>query len=62
MILSASIMLDHTFNLKEEAEIIEKAVEDALVNNIVTEDINSENSFSTIEVGDWISNRAEELF
>jgi len=62
MILSAAMMLDHTFNLKDEAKTIEKAVEDALVNNIVTEDINSKNSFSTIEVGDWISNRAEELF
>ncbi len=61
MILSVAMMLNHSFDMKKEADIIEKAVEDGLLNNIVTEDINKENSYSTSQVGDWISNKVADL-
>ena len=57
MILSLSMMLDLSFNLKKESEIILKSVEDALKDNVVTMDINNKKYLSTSEVGDWISNK-----
>ena len=57
MILSLSMMLDLSFNLKKESEIILKSVEDALKENVVTMDINNKKYLSTSEVGDWISNK-----
>jgi 3-isopropylmalate dehydrogenase len=54
-ILSAAMMLDLAFNLKEEAEAIRKAVEQSIDNEFVTEDLNRNNPKSTSEVGDWIS-------
>jgi 3-isopropylmalate dehydrogenase len=54
-ILSAAMMLDLSFNLKEEAEAIRKAVEQSIDNEFVTEDLNRNNPKSTSEVGDWIS-------
>ena len=54
MILSVAMMLNHSFDMKKEADIIEKAIEDGLLNNIVTEDINKENSYSTSQVVDLI--------
>lgn len=54
-ILSASMMLDLAFDLKEEAEAIRKAVEQSIDNEYVTEDLNRKNPRSTSEVGDWIS-------
>ena len=54
-ILSLSMMLDHSFNLKKESEIINNAVEDSLKNKYVTADLSSDiNSFSTDQVGDYI--------
>ena len=54
-ILSLSMMLDHSFNLKKESEIINKAVEESLKNKYVTPDLSSgKNSFSTDQVGDYI--------
>ena len=54
-ILSLSMMLDHSFNLKKESEIINKAVEESLKNKYVTPDLSSDkNSFSTDQVGDYI--------
>ena len=54
-ILSLSMMLEYTFNLKEESKIINRAVEDSLKNNYVTPDLSSvKNSYSTDQVGDYI--------
>ena len=60
MILSLAMMLDLSFNLKKESEIILKSIEDALRENFVTIDIDSNNYNSTSEVGDWLSNRVYE--
>jgi 3-isopropylmalate dehydrogenase len=54
-ILSAALMLESSFDLKEEAAIIRKAVEASLEQGKVTEDISKENPLSTSEVGDWIA-------
>ena len=59
-ILSLSMMLDHSFNLKKESEIINNAVEESLKNKYVTPDLSSDkNSFSTDQVGDYIVNFIE---
>ena len=62
MILSAALMLDLSFNMKKESDIIIKSVEDALNNKYVTQDINNKNFYSTQEIGSWISNRVEDQF
>ena len=62
MILSVSMMLSHSFNLLKESELIEKSVNEALQNSIVTVDINKENNFSTSYVGDWIANKLVDLY
>lgn len=62
MILSVSMMLSHSFNLLKESELIERSVDEALQNSIVTVDINKENNFSTSYVGDWITNKLAELY
>ena len=50
-------MLDHSFNLKDESKIINRAVEDSLVNKFTTPDLNNyNNAFTTDEVGDYIIN------
>ncbi len=54
-ILSAMMLLEH-FGLQEEAIAIGKAVENALTNNIVTPDLNTNSSFGTNYVGDYIAN------
>lgn len=54
-ILSAAMMFDLAFKLKKEAEMIRKAVEQSIEENIVTVDLSRTNSKSTSEVGDWIS-------
>jgi 3-isopropylmalate dehydrogenase len=54
-ILSLSMMLDYTFNLKEEVNLINKAVESSLINGYTTPDISkNQNSYSTEQVGDYI--------
>ncbi|MFW5754015.1 MAG: 3-isopropylmalate dehydrogenase [Marinilabiliaceae bacterium] len=55
-ILSAALMLESAFDLKEEAGLIRKAVDASLEEGKVTEDISNENPLSTTEVGDWIAN------
>jgi len=55
-ILSAAMMLDLAFNLKEEAEAVKKAVEKSIEADYVTVDLNKEKPRSTSEVGDWIAN------
>ena len=48
-------MLDHSFNLKKESQIINNAVEESLKNKYVTPDLSSDKrSFSTDQVGDYI--------
>jgi len=55
-ILSAAMMFEYAFMLKDEAESIKKAVDASLDEGIVTEDI-AENAkpSSTSDVGDWIA-------
>ncbi|WP_310556830.1 3-isopropylmalate dehydrogenase [Flavobacterium sp.] len=53
-ILSAAMLLEH-FGLKQESEVVHKAVEEALEMNIVTPDLNVVRSFSTDYVGDFIT-------
>ena len=53
-ILSAAMMFDLAFKLKEEAEMINRAVEKSIEGNIVTEDLDRTNPKSTSEVGDWL--------
>ena len=54
-ILSLSMMLEYSFNLKVESEIINKAVEESLTKRYTTPDLNIENkAYTTREVGDYI--------
>lgn len=55
-ILSAAMMLEYAFNLKEEAELIRNAVNASLEAEVVTEDIVSKGgkAYKTSEVGKWI--------
>jgi 3-isopropylmalate dehydrogenase len=55
-ILSAAMMFEYAFKLKDEAEAIKNAVNASLVEGVVTEDI-AENvkPSSTSAVGDWIA-------
>ena len=57
-ILSAAMMFEYAFNLKEEAEAIKVAVNKSLAEGVVTEDIaeNVKPSFTSV-VGDWIANQ-----
>ena len=57
-ILSAAMMLEH-FKMKEEAELIRKAVEWTLANGFVSRDIDSVNSYSTTTIGDLIRDFVE---
>jgi len=54
-ILSASLMFNYAFGLKDEASLIHLAVEQSLKQGIVTEDISKDNPKTTSEVGDWIA-------
>ncbi len=55
-ILSAAMMLEHAFDMQGEAELIREAVDAALDQDVVTEDIGEAGkSKSTSEVGDWIA-------
>ena len=57
-ILSAAMMLEYAFNMKEEAGLIRNAVAASMDANVVTEDLVSEGgkAYSTSEVGEWIVN------
>lgn len=55
-ILSAAMMFEYAFDLKEEGALIRKAVQASLDANYVTEDIDKNNAHSTSEVGEWIVN------
>lgn len=55
-ILSAAMMLEYSFSLNQEADLIRKAVNASLDNEVITQDIASKGSksYSTTEVGQWI--------
>tara|TARA_B100001094_G_scaffold54357_1_gene49866 strand:- start:1804 stop:2862 length:1059 start_codon:yes stop_codon:yes gene_type:complete len=54
-ILSAAMMFEDAFSLKEEANLIREIVNNSLENSIVTEDLSDgKKSYSTSEVGDWL--------
>lgn len=57
-ILSAAMMFEYAFSLKEEADLIRKAVDASMDQNIRTGDIQVEGqrAYSTTEVGEWICN------
>lgn len=54
-ILSAAMLLEMAFELKPEAEAIKSTVNQAIKNEIVTEDIAEGKAYSTTEVGDYIA-------
>ena len=49
------MMFEYAFDLQEEGAAIRKAVNASLDAKVVTIDIAEEKSFSTSEVGDWIT-------
>ena len=54
-ILSAAMMFEDAFLLKQEANLIREVVNNSLEKSIVTEDLSeSGKSYSTSEVGDWL--------
>jgi 3-isopropylmalate dehydrogenase len=59
-ILSAAMLLNHSFGLFEESKIIERAVEDAIAAGVCTEDLKPSKVHSTSEVGDFIVNKVME--
>jgi 3-isopropylmalate dehydrogenase len=55
-VLSAAMMFEDAFGLKEEAELIRVVVNKSLAEGIVTEDIAGKNkAYKTTEVGDWLA-------
>jgi len=59
-ILSAAMMFEYAFDLKEEAAEIRKIVDESLLKGIVTIDIaGNDKAYSTTEVGDWIASQVE---
>ena len=56
MILSAAMMLETGFKLREEAEAVTAAVRESISAGVVTEDLDNENPKSTTAVGDWLCN------
>ena len=55
-ILSAAMMFEDAFQLKEEAKMIRDVVNRSLAEGIVTEDLSGDKkSYKTSEVGDWLA-------
>lgn len=55
-VLSAAMMFEDAFGLKEEAEAIRTVVNKSLAEGIVTEDLAENNkAYKTSEVGDWLA-------
>tara|TARA_B100000925_G_C22007502_1_gene474405 strand:+ start:2609 stop:3664 length:1056 start_codon:yes stop_codon:yes gene_type:complete len=54
-ILSAAMMFENSFGLKDEARLIRKVVKNSLDKKIVTKDLSKNKSYSTSYVGDWIT-------
>jgi len=56
-VLSAAMMFEDAFGLKEEAKAIRSVVDKSLAKGIVTEDLSGKNkAYKTSEVGDWLAN------
>lgn len=55
-VLSAAMMFDYAFDLKEEAALIRKAVDASMDANVRTQDIQveGEKSYLTSELGEWL--------
>lgn len=55
-VLSAAMMFEYAFGLKEEASLIRKAVDESMANNVRTPDIqvDGEKAYGTSEVGEWL--------
>lgn len=58
-ILSAAMLLEY-FDLTKEANVVRKAVEESIELNICTQDINTNNYYSTEKVGDFLESRISE--
>jgi len=57
-VLSAGMMFEYAFDLKEEAKMITEVVDKSLAEGIVTEDIaDNSKAYSTSEVGDWLASQ-----
>ena len=58
-ILSAAMMFEMSFNLKEEGALIRKVVDESLVEGIVTEDLVKEGGkkYKTSEIGNYLANK-----
>ncbi len=55
-VLSAAMMFEDAFGLKEEAELIREVVNKSLAEGMVTEDLSGTNkAYKTSEVGDWLA-------
>ena len=55
-VLSAAMMFETAFGLKEEAEAIRTVVDKSLAEGIVTEDLSGKaKAYKTSEVGDWLA-------
>jgi 3-isopropylmalate dehydrogenase len=55
-VLSAAMMFEDAFGLKEEAELIRAVVNKSLAEGVVTEDLAGKNkAYKTSEVGDWLA-------
>jgi 3-isopropylmalate dehydrogenase len=54
-VLSAAMMFEYAFNLKEEGAMIREAVDASLEEKYVTEDIAEGTAYKTSEVGDWLT-------
>jgi len=55
-VLSAAMMFEDAFGLKEEAALIRNVVNQSLAEGIVTEDLAGKNkAYKTSEVGDWLA-------
>lgn len=59
-ILSAAMMFEYAFDLKQEGKLIRNAVAASMAENYVTEDIAEGKAYKTSEVGSWIANRIAE--
>ncbi|MGF7141255.1 3-isopropylmalate dehydrogenase [Roseimarinus sediminis] len=55
-VLSAAMMFEYAFDLKEEGALIRETVNASLAEGIVTEDIAEGKAYKTSEVGDWLYN------
>jgi 3-isopropylmalate dehydrogenase len=55
-ILSAALMFEYAFDLKEEGKLIREAVTASMDAGVVTEDISEKGkAYSTSAVGDWVA-------